>query len=69
MALLRLSVLKATTPSNIHAGFRVSDIVPVNVNIFTDDEFLPSDKIDRPLPQTNKTEEATRQQMALSEEI
>ena len=49
MALLPLAVPKAMTPSNIQAG-----IVPVNVNIFTDDEFLPSDKTDRPLPQTNE---------------
>ena len=55
---------KAMTRSNIQAGFRVSDIVPVNVNIFTDEEFLPSDRTDRPLPQTNKTEseEATTTQ-------
>ena len=41
---------KAMTPHNIQSGFRVSGIQPVNPDIFTDDEFLPSEVTDRPLP-------------------
>ena len=58
-AMVGIAFPKAMTPSNIQAGFRVSGIVPVNVNIFTDEEFMPSDRTDRPLPQTIDTEEAT----------
>lgn len=38
------------TTSNIQKGFEVSGIVPLNVNIFTDDEFLGSYVTDRPCP-------------------
>ncbi|KAG1657390.1 hypothetical protein GQR58_023379 [Nymphon striatum] len=38
------------TPVNIQSGFRVSGIYPLDRNIFTDDEFLPADVTDRPLP-------------------
>ena len=40
---------RAMTPVNIQSGFRVSGIYPLDRNIFTDDEFLPSDVTDRPL--------------------
>jgi len=40
----------AMTPVNIQAGFRVSGIYPLNRNVFTDDEFLPSVVTDRPDP-------------------
>ena len=57
--LVGLAFPKAMTPSNIQAGFRVCGIVLVNVNIFTDKKFLPSVRTDRPLSQTNESEEAT----------
>ena len=41
---------RAMTPVNIQSGFRVSGIYPLDRNIFTDDEFLPADVTDRPLP-------------------
>ena len=40
----------AMTPVNIQSGFRVSGIYPLNRNIFTDDEFMPSLATDRPDP-------------------
>lgn len=40
---------RAVTPVNIQAGFKASGICPLDRNIFTDDEFLPSFVTDRPL--------------------
>lgn len=39
---------RAITPVNIEAGFRVSGLSPLDLNTCTDDEFLPSDVMDRP---------------------
>ena len=52
---------RAMSPCNIQAGFRVSGIVPVNVDIFTDDEFLPADTTDRPMPRDNTVEQPSLQ--------
>lgn len=41
---------RAMTPSNIQSGFRVSGICPLDRDIFSDDEFMPSDVTDRPIP-------------------
>lgn len=41
--------IKAITPANIIAGFKRSGIVPLNENVFTDADFLPSQVSDRPL--------------------
>lgn len=46
---------KATTPTNIMAGFRVTGIWPFNRDIFTDDEFAPSSVTDRDLPENNNS--------------
>lgn len=41
---------KASTPSNIMAGFRASGIWPFDRNAFSEDDFLPSALTDRPEP-------------------
>lgn len=43
----------AFTNVNICKGFEVNGIVPLNENIFTDDEFLSSYVTDRALPELN----------------
>lgn len=40
----------ALTPNNIMSGFRVSGIVPLNPDIFTDADFMPAYFTDRPAP-------------------
>lgn len=40
----------ALTPVNIMAGFKVSGIFPLNPEIFTDSDFMPSYFTDRPAP-------------------
>ena len=40
----------AMTPVNIQSGFRVTGIYPLNRNVFSADEFLPSSATDRPEP-------------------
>ena len=51
---------RATTPSNIISGFRVSGISPFDRNVFSDIEFLPSEVTDRPIELTvdNANEQA-----------
>jgi len=41
---------KAFTPHNIQNGFRISGCYPINRDIFTDDDFLPSEVTNRPDP-------------------
>lgn len=41
--ILREALPLSTTPNNNQSGFRVSGVWPTNWNIFTEDEFLPSD--------------------------
>ncbi|GFO40990.1 tigger transposable element-derived protein [Plakobranchus ocellatus] len=43
--------VRAATPSNITAGFRVSDMRPLDRNAFDSNEFLPSAVTDRPRPE------------------
>ena len=38
---------KSVTPANIQSGFRITGIHPFNENVFTDDEFLPSEITNR----------------------
>ena len=38
---------RAMTPTNIHSGFRVSGIFPFDRDIFSDEEFMPSNVTDR----------------------
>ena len=40
---------KAMTPTNIQSGFRVSPIFPFDRDIFSDEEFMPSNVTDRPM--------------------
>ena len=49
-AMMGLAYPRAMTPANIQSGFKVSRIRPFHRNIFTDDEFLPTDVNDRPPP-------------------
>ncbi|CAK8678003.1 unnamed protein product [Clavelina lepadiformis] len=41
---------RAFTPVNIQSGFKVAGIYPLDSDIFTDAEFLPSDVNDRSIP-------------------
>ena len=40
----------AASPTNIISGFRSTGIFPLNTDIFTEEDFLPSDVTDRPYP-------------------
>ena len=40
---------RAMTPTNIKSGFRVSGIFPFDRDIFSDEEFMPSNITDRPM--------------------
>ncbi|GFR97940.1 transposase [Elysia marginata] len=46
---------KATRPSNIISGFRVSGMWSLDTNAFDSEGFMPSDVTDRPTPQSNDT--------------
>lgn len=46
--LSRLPIQEAATISNIQSGFRVTGICPLNEDIFTDEDFLPSEVTNRP---------------------
>ena len=47
---------KSVTPVNIQSGFRITGIHPFNENIFTDEEFLPSEITNRVQEQPSKME-------------
>lgn len=49
-SILARAALLALTPVNIMAGFKVSGIFPLNPEIFTDSDFMPSYFTDRPAP-------------------
>ena len=40
---------RTMTPTNIQSGFRVSGIFPFDRDIFSDEEFMPSNVTDRPM--------------------
>ena len=44
-----MAYTKAFTPSNIINGFKVCGLYPLNPNIFSEEDFLPSSVTDRPL--------------------
>ena len=50
LVLVNPTYLSAMTPSNIISGFNSTGICPLNVDIFLDAEFIPSDLTDRPMP-------------------
>ena len=41
---------RAATPENVKSGFKATGIVPFDRDIFSDEDFLPSEVSDRPLP-------------------
>lgn len=45
---------RTVTPSNIIKGFKASRFVPLNENIFTENDFLPSAVTDRPMMQESE---------------
>ena len=48
-ALVKQTYLSAMTPSNIISGFTSTGICPLNVDIFADAEFVPSELTNRPI--------------------
>ena len=44
-----MAYTKAFTPSNIINGFKVCGLYPLNSDIFSEEDFLPSSVTDRPL--------------------
>ena len=51
-AMVGIAFSRAMTPDNILSGFKVSDVLPFDWDIFPDSEFLPSDVTDRPDPRS-----------------
>ena len=47
---------KSVTPAKIQSGFRITGIHNINENVFTDDDFLPSEIIKRVLEQPSEME-------------
>lgn len=50
--------MKAMTPNNICSGFKATGIFPYDRNIFTDDDFAPSNVTDRPPAKENELPES-----------
>lgn len=53
-SIVRDCLPRAATPVNIMHGFKVTGIYPFNSEIFTAEEFHPSNVTDRPLPENLK---------------
>ncbi|GFO27245.1 pogo transposable element with krab domain [Plakobranchus ocellatus] len=49
--LIRGAWMKASTPNNITAGFKVSGVWPLDKHAFDNESYLPSSFTDRPLPE------------------
>lgn len=49
------------TPSNITSAFANTGIIPLNKQIFDDDDFLPSSVTDRPAPSTSQSTPSSNQ--------
>lgn len=52
---LKDSFSLGVSPHNIQKGFNVTGIWPYNRDVFQDDEFLPAEVTNRPLPEINNT--------------
>ena len=60
--------VKAATPANITAGFRVSRTWPLNKDAFETEEYLPSAVTDRPPPASKETRPTTQEEPSTSEQ-
>lgn len=54
-SIVRIALPNAATPNNIISGFKVTGINPLNKDIFTDSDFMPSYTSDRPNPNTESS--------------
>lgn len=62
--------MKVMTPKKICSAFKATGIFPFNRDIFTDDDFAPSDVTDRPLENEppNITEESGHNHSVVNED-
>lgn len=72
-SVVRTALPNAATPNNIISGFRVTGINPLDKNIFTDSDFMPSYISDRPHPNIEDTPstrtEGSRTEPLISQDI
>lgn len=50
-AIVNIAYPQVCTPNSIKAGFQKTGIFPLNVNIFTDEDCMPSYATDMPNPE------------------